>query len=36
MFKDMGLVVKGVYRVRWDFVVGIFFGDYDIMEGEDV
>lgn len=34
--KDMGLVVKGAHRVRWDPVVGTPLGDHDIMEGEDV
>ncbi len=34
--KNLGLVVKGAHRVRWDPVVGTPLGDHDIMEGEDV
>ncbi|MDV3103193.1 leucine--tRNA ligase [Thermococcus waiotapuensis] len=34
--KDMGLVIKGAHRVRWDPVVETPLGDHDIMEGEDI
>ncbi len=34
--RDMGLIIKGAHRVRWDPVVGTPLGDHDIMEGEDI